>query len=87
MTRLAATKAKSRFGTLLRSAGVNKKRIIVTKKGKAVAAMVPMEDVLLLQQLEDRADREAARLALAEMKQKGLKPIPYEQFRKELGLA
>lgn len=38
------------------------------------------------EKLEDQADVRAARKALAEMRRKGEKPIPFEQVRAELGL-
>ncbi len=40
----------------------------------------------LSEDLEDRADVEAVRKIRAEIKRKGLKFIPYEQVREELGL-
>ena len=38
------------------------------------------------ERLEEEADVKAARKALAEMRRKGEKPIPWEQVRAELGL-
>lgn len=51
-----------------------------------LAALVPVEDHTLLEELEDRLDYEAAEEALAEMRAKGEKPIPWEQVKAELGL-
>ena len=61
-------------------------RIILERRGKGVAAIVPMDDLALLEALEDREDVKAARKALAEMKRTGQKPIPWEKVKKELGL-
>jgi hypothetical protein len=47
-----------------------------------MAALVPVEDLALLEELEDRSDVEAARAALAQSKRR----IPYEQARRSLGL-
>ena len=41
-------------------------------------AIVPIEDVELLQELEDRLDLEAAEAAIAEAEEKGT--IPWEQI-------
>jgi hypothetical protein len=49
-----------------------------------VAAVVPIEDVKLLEELEDRIDLEEARAALAETKSKGT--IPWEKIKADLGL-
>ena len=61
-------------------------RIILERRGKGVAAIVPMEDLALLEAIEDRQDTKAARKALAEMKRKGQKPIGWNKVKKELGL-
>ena len=61
-------------------------RVILERRGKNVAALVSMDDLALLEKLEDQADAKAAKLALAEMKRKKQKPIPWEKVRKELGL-
>lgn len=61
-------------------------RVILERRGKGVAAIVSMEDLALLEALETREDVKAARKALAEMKRKGVKPLPWAQMKKELGL-
>jgi PHD/YefM family antitoxin component YafN of YafNO toxin-antitoxin module len=57
-------------------------RVALQRRGKTLAAIVPAEDLKLLEALEDRLDVEAARKALAESDER----IPYEKVRKELGL-
>ena len=61
-------------------------RVVLERRGKNVAALVSMEDLALLEKLEDAADARAARRALAEMKRKKQKPIPWEQVKAELGV-
>ena len=56
------------------------------RKGKSVAAIVPIEDLATLEELEDRRDLAQAKKALAEAKKKGEKPIPWTKVRRELGL-
>jgi len=46
--------------------------------------MVPVEDVELLRDLEDRMDLGDARAAIAEAEKKGTKP--WSMLKKELGL-
>src|SRR3989338_10375251 len=54
-----------------------RERVIVRRNGKNVAAIVPMEDLAALEELEDRRDLRAAKKALADAKKKGEKPIPW----------
>ena len=61
-------------------------RIILERRGKAFAAIVPMDDLTLLEAVEDREDVKAARKALAEMKRKGVRPMAWEKAKRELGL-
>ena len=50
------------------------------KRGRPVAALVPVEDEEQLKALEDRIDAGEARKAMRE------RSIPWEQVKKELGL-
>ena len=52
------------------------------RHGKAVAALVSVEDLSLLEDLEDRADLAEARRALQDSER-----IPYEEVRRKAGLA
>lgn len=56
-------------------------RIIIQHRGRDVAALVPLEDLARLEELEDRADVEAAREALKEPGS-----IPWEKVKQDLGL-
>ncbi|MCJ7504684.1 MAG: type II toxin-antitoxin system Phd/YefM family antitoxin [Acidobacteriia bacterium] len=51
-----------------------------------MAALIPMEDLALLEELEDRLDVEQADAILARAKAKGEKPIPWEKAKKKLRL-
>ena len=59
-------------------------RVAVTRHGKPVAAVVPLEDLEILEALEDALDLNGAQKALAEVRKRG--SIPWEQVKKELGL-
>ena len=82
MSRAASPKTSNRIdGTLDR---LRQGQRIVLKKGRrAVAAVVSMEDLRLLEKLEDQMDVEIARKRLADPNEV---PIPYERIRQELGL-
>lgn len=61
-------------------------RLVVQRRGRDVAALVPLEDLARLEEAEDEADARAAREALDEMERTGEKPIPWEQVKREAGL-
>jgi len=86
MTRLNVSKAREEFPEVVNRAAYGKERTIVSRRGKDLAAVIPMEDLRLLERLAreemDRRDLEDARAALAEPGEN----IPLEQVRKELGL-
>ena len=80
MDRIAASEARENFATILNDVAFGGERILLHRHGKDVAAVVPIEDVELLEALEDKMDLEAARKALAE---KGPR-IKWEQLKKQL---
>ena len=84
MTRLVAGAVRKDFADALNRVAYGKERIVLHRRGKNVAAMVPVEDLALLEELEARFDLEDARAALAEARKRGT--IPWEKLKAELGL-
>jgi prevent-host-death family protein len=66
MATLDTTKAKDTFGDTVNRAAYGKERIILTRRGKPVAAIVPLEDLALLDELENAADAAEVAEARAE---------------------
>ena len=79
-------KLRSKLADTVNRVAYQGERVVLERRGKGVAAIVSMEDLALIEKLEDEADANAARKALAEMKRKKLKPIPWVKARKQLGL-
>jgi len=88
MTRLNVSKAREEFPDVVNRAAYGKERTIVSRRGKDLAAVIPMEDLQLLERLAqeemDRIDLEEARAALAEAEEKGT--ISLEEAKQRLGL-
>lgn len=67
-------------------AAYGRERVFIVRRGKRLAAVVPAEDVDLLEALEDRVDADDLRRALGDAKRKGEKSIPWRKVRRGLGL-
>jgi prevent-host-death family protein len=88
MSRATARKTKSPPGDRTLDRVERGERVVVRRGRKPVAALIPMEDLKLLERLieeeEDRLDIQAAQEALAEAEKVGT--IPWEKVKAELGL-
>ena len=76
-----SVKARQSFSKLLNESGNEGQRIIVTRKGNPVAAIVPLEDLEMLETLEDYKDIQEAEHILSDKKSEF---IPWEKAKKEL---
>lgn len=77
---MTASEARQNFSDILNRAAYGGERVIVHRGKKPVAAVVPMEDLEMLEQIEDRVDLEEVRKRLKEPN------IPWSKIKKELGL-
>lgn len=82
MKEIEESNARKEFSEIINQVTYNKERITVYRHGKKVAAVVPYEDLLLLEKMEEETDLRAARQA---MKEKG-DNIPWEDVKKELNI-
>jgi prevent-host-death family protein len=76
--------ARQNFSELINRVAYGKDRVLLTRRSRPLVAVVPIEDIALLEAIEDRDDLKAARAALREVKRKGT--IPWSRMKKELGL-
>ena len=85
MTRLAADKVCENFSDTLDRVVDKGERIILHRQGKNVAALIPLEDLALLEESEDRLDAEDFRAAKEEWEREGRQTTPLDEVVKELG--
>ena len=83
MNVVSAADAHAEFSKIFDRAAHGKERLRITQDGQALAAVVPIEDLELLEELEDRIDVEDARAALEEAKAGGV--VTLDEFRASLG--
>jgi prevent-host-death family protein len=84
MSRIAAGDLRKDVAEVLNKVAYGHERIIVHRRGKDAAVIIPLEDLELLESLEDQQDLEDAQAARAEAKEKGT--IPWDQLKSELDL-
>ena len=78
MSTITAKEARRTFTDILARAAYGKERVTVTRNGKPVAVLVPVEDAEALEALEERIDLEDVRRRRKE------KTIPWEEAKKAL---
>jgi prevent-host-death family protein len=66
MSERRISEAREAFSTTVNRVAFGGERVVLTRHGKRVAAVVPIEDLELLESLEDAVDVEAARRILTE---------------------
>jgi prevent-host-death family protein len=84
MKSITTVKARARFSEVINDAAFGKNRILLVRRNKGIAGVVPVEELLLLEELEARLDLEAVEKALADPENKG--SIPWDQLKREVGL-
>jgi prevent-host-death family protein len=75
--------ARNRFSEVINEAVFGDERVVLTRHGKKIAAVVPLSDLELLTELERLIDIEEARKAIAEGKTEGLTSL--HDLKKEFG--
>ena len=81
-TKVSTADARKNFADIVNKVTYGKEPIVLTRRGQDVAALVSIEELELLQQIEDHIDIEDAKQALAESGEN----IPAEEVWKQLGL-
>ena len=80
-TSISTADARKNFADIVNKVAYGNESIVLTRRGQEVAALVSIEGLELLQQIEDYIDIEDAKKALAESG----KNIPAQEVWKQLG--
>ena len=78
------SEAREDFATIINKVAFGGERVRLTRHGKPIAAVVPVEDVDFLEDLEDELDLELVREALADPENQTT--IPLDEVKRQLGL-
>lgn len=75
--------AKEQFADLINRVAHSKERVILTRRGKEIAAIIPVEDLVLLQESQDNQDLREAIDALKEARNVGT--ITLQELKEDVG--
>jgi prevent-host-death family protein len=81
---VAITDAREDLAEVVNRVSYRDERIVLTRRGKRLVAVVPIADLELLERLENAADVEEIRTALSDPD--NAEPILWERLKAELGL-
>lgn len=82
MTRHTAAKLRENLSEVINQVAYSKDRIVLTRYGKDLAAVVPIEDYRLLEEMEDRIDVREAKKALEDVKKHGT--VSWEEVERKI---
>ena len=81
MTTLTTSQMRAHLSDTLSKVAYKGERVVITRGGKEFVALVPVDDLELLEALEDRMDIEDAKKALREPGS-----VSWEKVKADLGL-
>jgi prevent-host-death family protein len=84
MASITAARARGNLADVINTVAYAGERVVLTRRGKRVAAVISIEDLEILEKIEDEIDLREARKALAEPGKRHA--IPWEKLKKDLGL-
>jgi len=82
MPKVSTVEAREQFSDVINRAAYGKERVVLTRRGKDLVGVVPIEDVKLLEALEDQLDFAAVKDALADYTVNG--GTDWEQVKAEM---
>jgi prevent-host-death family protein len=83
-TTMTTVDAKEKFTELLNHVSHTKERVILTRRGKELVAIVSLEDLQFLESVQDKNDLDEAMDAHKESKK--TPPTPLETLKDDLGI-
>jgi prevent-host-death family protein len=81
---IGVSEARETFAELVNRVAYGHERVLVARRGRPIAAIVPIDDVEFIERIEDELDRQAAVEALDDPK--NAETIPWERVKANLGL-
>lgn len=84
MSSVPFSEARAHLTDIVNEVAYGGERIILTRKGKQLVAIIPLEDLRALEAIENKIDLEDAKKALRDIEKHGT--VSWEDAKRELGL-
>jgi prevent-host-death family protein len=84
MTERRISEARESFSTTINRVAFARERVVLTRHGRRIAAVVPIEDLDLLEAIEDASDLDDVRIALDDPSSD--QRIGWAELKAQLGL-
>lgn len=84
MASVPFSEARTHLTDIVNEVAYGGERIILTRKGKQLVAIIPLEDLRALEALENKIDLEDVKKALRDVERHGT--VSWEDTKRELGL-
>ena len=81
---MTTVEAREHFADMVNRTAYGKERIVLSRRGQELLALVPMEDLRLIELAEELIDIRDAELALKEYEENG-QFVSLEEIKKRLG--
>ena len=81
---VTSAEAREHLGDVINRAAYGGERIVLTRRGKPIAAVVSIEDADWLDEIEEKADREALRAAREDFRRG--ETVPLDQVLRDHGV-
>lgn len=82
LNKITTADARKKFSNIINRVAFGDESFVLTRRGEPIAALVSMNELKILQEIEDQIDVEDAWKA----KNEPGEPIPWEDLKKELKL-
>jgi antitoxin Phd len=82
LNKITTAEARKRFSNVINRVAYSDESFVLTRRGEPIAAIVSMNELKMLREIEDRIDIEDAWKA----KNEPGEPIPWEEMKRELEL-
>jgi prevent-host-death family protein len=84
MASVPFSEARTHLTDIVNEVAYGGARIVLTRKGKQLVAIIPLEDLRALEAIENKIDLEDAKKALRDIEKHGT--VSWEDTKRELGL-